>query len=127
MLRLTNSNCCAGPPDATLSHVEPAPKQSQARCACSEALGATVKLGLVAAAAAAAGDEHKPQDTNLVGTPHYMSPELLSCKAYGFKTDVWWVLTNPSPIKRQQLQQGACTTSYAFRTAARRMHAAVSC
>lgn len=36
-----------------------------------------------------AGDESKPQDTNLVGTPHYMSPELLSCKGYGFKTDVW--------------------------------------
>lgn len=35
------------------------------------------------------GDERKPQDTNLVGTPHYMSPELLSCKSYGFKTDVW--------------------------------------
>jgi serine/threonine protein kinase len=62
--------------------------------------GATVKLVLAAAtataAAAALGDEHKPQDTNLVGTPHYMSPELLSCKAYGFKTDVWWVYTNPS-------------------------------
>lgn len=38
-----------------------------------------------------AGEESKPQDTNLVGTPHYMSPELLSCKAYGFKTDVWCV------------------------------------
>lgn len=35
------------------------------------------------------GEESRPQDTNLVGTPHYMSPELLSCKAYGFKTDVW--------------------------------------
>uniref|UniRef100_A0A383WQD5 non-specific serine/threonine protein kinase n=1 Tax=Tetradesmus obliquus TaxID=3088 RepID=A0A383WQD5_TETOB len=36
-----------------------------------------------------AGDGSKPEDTNLVGTPHYMSPELLSCKDYGFKTDVW--------------------------------------
>ncbi len=23
--------------------------------------------------------------------PHYMSPEILSCKQYGFKTDVWYV------------------------------------
>jgi serine/threonine protein kinase len=40
-------------------------------------------------AGAAAGEGSKPEDTNLVGTPHYMSPELLSCKDYGFKTDVW--------------------------------------
>lgn len=39
-----------------------------------------------------AGDGSRPEDNNLVGTPHYMSPELLSCKDYGFKTDVWWVL-----------------------------------
>lgn len=30
-----------------------------------------------------------------MGTPHYMSPELLSCKDYGFKTDVWWVMLKP--------------------------------
>eukprot|EP00775_Hariotina_reticulata_P008920 gene8920-9097_t len=36
-----------------------------------------------------AGQGSRPKDSNLVGTPHYMSPELLSCKAYGFKTDVW--------------------------------------
>jgi serine/threonine protein kinase len=40
-------------------------------------------------AGGAAGEGSKPEDTNLVGTPHYMSPELLSCKDYGFKTDVW--------------------------------------
>jgi serine/threonine protein kinase len=36
-----------------------------------------------------AGDESRPQDTNMVGTPHFMSPELLSYRNYGFKTDVW--------------------------------------
>jgi len=41
------------------------------------------------ATAAPAGDESRPQDTNLVGTPHCMSPEVLSCKPYGYKTDVW--------------------------------------
>lgn len=29
------------------------------------------------------------EDTNLVGTPHYMSPELLSQRGYSFKSDTW--------------------------------------
>lgn len=33
-------------------------------------------------------DEDK-HDHSLVGTPHYMSPELLSSHKYGFETDVW--------------------------------------
>jgi serine/threonine protein kinase len=36
-----------------------------------------------------AGDGSQPADGALVGTPCFMSPELLGCKGYGFKTDVW--------------------------------------
>ncbi|KIY96566.1 NIMA (never in mitosis a)-related kinase, partial [Monoraphidium neglectum] len=31
----------------------------------------------------------RPEDMNLVGTPHYMSPELLSQKGCSFKSDTW--------------------------------------
>jgi serine/threonine protein kinase len=34
------------------------------------------------------GTEDK-EDQSLVGTPHYMSPELLSQKGYSFTTDIW--------------------------------------
>jgi serine/threonine protein kinase len=37
----------------------------------------------------AAGGQH--EDANLVGTPHYMSPELLGQKGYSFKSDTWCV------------------------------------
>lgn len=37
----------------------------------------------------AAGDSSKREDTNMVGTPQYMSPELLSQQHYSFQTDVW--------------------------------------
>jgi serine/threonine protein kinase len=36
-----------------------------------------------------AGDSSKREDTNMVGTPQYMSPELLSQQHYSFQTDVW--------------------------------------
>lgn len=35
------------------------------------------------------GDEERPEDHALVGTPHFMSPELLSRLGYTFKTDIW--------------------------------------
>lgn len=31
------------------------------------------------------------EDTNLVGTPQYLSPELLSQRGYCFQSDVWCV------------------------------------
>lgn len=36
------------------------------------------------------GDEAK-HDQSVVGTPHYLSPELVSGKRYSFETDIWWV------------------------------------
>lgn len=36
------------------------------------------------------GDEAK-HDQSVVGTPHYLSPELVSGKHYSFETDIWWV------------------------------------
>lgn len=34
------------------------------------------------------GDDAR-HDQALVGTPHFMSPELLSQEGYSFKSDVW--------------------------------------
>lgn len=34
------------------------------------------------------GDEAK-HDQSVVGTPHYLSPELVSGKHYSFETDIW--------------------------------------
>jgi NIMA (never in mitosis gene a)-related kinase len=34
--------------------------------------------------------EEQQQDTSVVGTPHFMSPEIVSMREYGFKSDIWW-------------------------------------
>ena len=35
------------------------------------------------------GSDDRQECDALVGTPHYMSPELLSRKGYSFKSDIW--------------------------------------
>jgi serine/threonine protein kinase len=51
---------------------------------------ARLQLGDFGLATYRGADGEQHEDTNLVGTPHYMSPELLSQRGYGFKSDTWW-------------------------------------
>lgn len=45
--------------------------------------------GCSSAASSSGGGAGQQEDASLVGTPHYMSPELLSSNGYSFKSDVW--------------------------------------
>ncbi|GBF87695.1 hypothetical protein Rsub_00406 [Raphidocelis subcapitata] len=51
--------------------------------------GGDVQLGDFGLATYRGAEGAQTEDANLVGTPHYMSPELLSSRGYGFKSDTW--------------------------------------